>query len=79
MTHLHVILDGDNAWPDMQEKELVEAESISVALLEGGMASGAASVAIRFDLPDGSVTLGQTSLKLFLSAARAFQARAEAK
>lgn len=76
MPSLHIILDGDNCWPDLLDKELIHYQgSISVAALTGGMASGKPSVALRFDFPDGRVLIAETSMALFLAAARAFRAR----
>ena len=70
-TTINLNLDGDGVWPDLADKQLVEAAAIHVAALSGGMASGKPSVTIRMDLPDGSVVIGQTSLALFLAAADA--------
>lgn len=44
------------------------------ARLPGGMKSGASSVTIRVDLPDGRVVLVETSLKMLGTVARAFEA-----
>ena len=81
MPMLNIKRDGDKAWPDLDEKaaagKLVETQTIAIALLPGGMASGKASVGIRIDLPDGTVVLAQTSHELFESAARAFRVRLE--
>jgi hypothetical protein len=74
MPGMKIILDGDNCWPDLKEKGFVELEQdLEIAMLQSGMASGAPSVSMRFELPDGRTMLAQTSLKLFLSAARAFR------
>lgn len=78
-------LDGDEAWPDLREKlstdDLIhlgaDAPAIQVAALEGGMASGKPSIAIRLDLPDGRVVVAETSLELFLAAASALRTRFE--
>ena len=82
MNSIKVILDGDNAWPDLRGKvgtsqviHLAEGADIQVAALDGGMTSGRPSVAIRFGLPDGRVVLAETSMRLFLTTARAFAAR----
>lgn len=76
MPQLNIILDGDNAWPDLLDKELIHySGAISVAGLAGGMQSGKPSITFRFDLPDGRVLLAETSMALFLTAARAFRAR----
>lgn len=77
-----LILDGDNAWPDLRGKVGTDAvihvgdgSHIQIAALPGGMTSGKASVMFRFDLPDGHVVLYETSLANFLAAARALAAR----
>lgn len=79
MPELKVILNGDGCWPDLAERRVVHlgngAPPIQVAGLEGGMTSGAASVSIRVDLPDGTVVVAETSLRLFLAAAAALSAR----
>jgi uncharacterized protein (UPF0371 family) len=80
MPMLNIKLDGDNCWPDLADKpegELIETQTIEVALLPGGMSSGKASVAIRIDLPDGRTVIAQTSQELFDAAARAFRGRLE--
>ena len=82
MNSIMVILDGDNAWPDLRGKvgtpaviHLAEGADIQVAALDGGMTSGRPSVTLRFGLPDGRVVLVETSMRLFLAMARAFAAR----
>jgi hypothetical protein len=75
MIPLSIILDGDGCWPDLAEKEVVEADLTAVAPLEHGTALGKPTVTFRVDLPDGKVVLAQTTLSLFLSAADAFKAR----
>lgn len=82
MLHMGIILEGDDAWPELAEKKmegtLVHVEdSITVARLARGMHSGNSSVCIRLDLPDGKTVLAQTSMALFLGAADAFRAREE--
>jgi hypothetical protein len=75
---LNVILE-EPAWPELRtrppEDVIHITTPISVAALEGGMESGATSVAIRLDLPDGRVVIAETSLALFLAAGRAIVAR----
>lgn len=77
---LNIILDGDGCWPDLRARaqmgnEAPLTQELEVAELAGGMHSGKPSVMIRFNLPNGDVALGETSLALFLSAADAFKAR----
>lgn len=72
--------NGDNCWPELLEKiernEVVQADpaALQFARLPGGMKSGASSVTIRVDLPDGRVVLVETSLKMLVAVARAFEA-----
>ncbi len=72
-------LDGDNAWPDLDGKEIVhlanDAPPMQVAVLDMGMTSGRPSVAVRLDLPDGRTVVAETSARLFCSAARAIMAK----
>lgn len=73
MPHLSVLPHGDGAWPDLAAKDVAHVQTFAVAGLPAGMASGAPSVMLRLDLPDGRVVLAETSLKLFLSAADALR------
>lgn len=80
MSHINIHLKGEGAFADLgkelEKALLVPANSpIHVALLDGGMASGRPSVAIRLDLPDGKSVVAQTSARLFVTAARAIMAR----
>jgi hypothetical protein len=81
MPSLTVNLTGDGVWPDLADRRddiihLGEHDTIEVAALEGGMVSGKPSVALRFDLPDSrQVVIAETSLALFLAAARALSIR----
>lgn len=75
---------GDGAWPDLAEKDAAGKlhhvkEEMQLSFLTGGMTSGAASVALRLDLPNGDTVLAETSAKLFLLAADALRARLEAE
>lgn len=82
MPELRLILDGDGCWPDLVEKtaagkvhHLAEGARIDLAGLPGGMRGGHASVAFRFDLPNGETVIAETSLRLLLTAADTFKAR----
>lgn len=80
MPSLNIVLNGDDAWPDLKEKDLKGdllwlKEDFAVTCLSGGMTSGRPSVAIRIDLPDGRTVVQETSLRLFLMAADAFRAK----
>lgn len=77
MIAISIILDGDNAWPDLRDKSIIHLKhgSMAVAALDGGMSSGRPSVAMRFDLPDGQTVVAETSARLFVSAGRAIDAK----
>jgi hypothetical protein len=83
MPSMQILLDGDGIWGDLtalhrDDKLLLamgDAAALQVAALPGGMMSGAPSVSIRIDLPDGRVVLTETSLALFLTAADMLKAR----
>ena len=72
---LELSVDGDAAWPDMEQRHVRDATDLKLATLSGGMASGLASVAFRVDLPDNETVFAQTSLKLFALAAEAIKQR----
>lgn len=79
MTMLRVMLDGEGAFADLAGKEdkvIHLTGPFVVAALEGGMkGSGAPSVAIRIDLPDGRTVIQETSLKLWYTATRALKGK----
>jgi hypothetical protein len=80
MLALDLNLNGDNVWPDLKGKSKVihlgnSAPPIKVATLDNGMQSGLPSVALRLELPDGTVVIAETSARLFCTAANAIQAR----
>lgn len=80
MPALTLIVEGDNAWTDLDEKEVINlmgnsVPPIQLAALPGGMASGKTSITFRFDLPDGKVLLAETSFALLKTAVRAIEAR----
>lgn len=76
MTHsVDINVDGDNAWPDLVDKEIIEADITHATMLKGGMQSGRYSVAFRIPLPDGTVIISQMSLNMFDSIHAAFQGR----
>lgn len=74
---IDLTLDGDNAWPDLAvRQDLIHLTGpIGMTVLPRGMSSGRASVAMRFDLPDGRPVLVETSLRLLVTAVRAMLAR----
>lgn len=77
---LTIHLEGDGVWPDLQDKRdkiihIGNGGHMEVAGLRGGMTSGRPSVMFRIDLPDGRVVMAETTMRLFLMAARAFDIR----
>jgi hypothetical protein len=72
---MRIILEGDNAFDEYRDVITVDTEVAAVAGLSGGMASGKPSVGFLIPLPDGKYAVAQTSMELFLGAARAFAAR----
>lgn len=62
-----IVRQGEPPWSDIDPERLIHQTDLRVAILEGGMASGAPSVALRFDLPDGEVLIAETSLATFTS------------
>lgn len=76
MIPFSIILDGDNAWPDLKDKPFHHSKSIAgLAILDSGMASGLPSVALRIELEDGSTVIAETSARILVSAARAIHAK----
>ena len=78
---IHVKLDGDSVWPDLADKldSVIhlsnDAPPLQIATLPDGMTSGKPSMALRIDLPDGRTVVIETSVRLFLVAAHAIEAR----
>lgn len=71
---------GDGAWNELDLDTIVnitgpDAPAIQVCAVKRGMDSGLPSVLIRMDMPDGRVVIGETSARLFVTAARAIVAR----
>ena len=83
MPQLDLKLDGDGCWPDIltahETGRLINATGndtvVGLALLQGGMASGEASVTIRLDLPDGRVVIAETSFALLENAVNCMRIR----
>ena len=74
MPALKIFLEGDAKLTELEGKTEV-GEVYAFSALPGGMKSGAASVEIVIQKKDGTFVLGETSMKLFLAAVRAFQIR----
>jgi hypothetical protein len=79
MLGIDLKLVGDKAWPDIKDRHIIhlgnDAPPIGLTVLEGGMASGKPSVAIRLDLPDGRIVVAETSLALLETSIKAIRAR----
>jgi hypothetical protein len=75
MPTLHIVLDGDDAFPHLRGRECFRTDEFAVSALEGGMTSGQPSVAVIIELDDGRWVFAETSLKLFLAAADAFKGK----
>lgn len=78
MIPLTLIMDAEGAWPELEGSDRVlEGEGLQIGVLANGTVKGRPSVVIRVDVgdDDGYVILTQTTLRLFLAAARAFEAR----
>ncbi len=73
MITLDIRLDGDGAWPELKDKELIETTLTGVSALAAGTNTGRSSVMLRIDLPDGKVVMAQTTMRLFLNAANLFR------
>lgn len=67
--------DGDQSVAEGKLIHLGNDAHIELGALPHGMASGAASVAFCFELPDGKIVIAETSLALLLTAADALKAR----
>ena len=77
-SQLRVIVDGDSAWPDLKTKKIHHVtKGLQVAGLRDGTVAGQPSVAIRIDLPDGSVVIAETTLRLFAAAGVVLKAKLE--
>ena len=78
MPVIKVILEGDGALADMVGREadvIFLTAPFTVAALAAGMQSGAPSLAIRIDLPDGRVVFQETSLGAWIMATAALRGR----
>lgn len=67
---IDIKLQGDNAWPDLQDKGVIHGGSVwRLVALRGGMASGRTSITLRLDLADGNAVIAETSVRAWLAAA----------
>ena len=79
MPMIHLKLEGDGAFADLQGKEdlviHLADKPFTVAALDRGTTGGKPSVVIRLDLPDGRVVLQQTTARLWIMVARALRGK----
>jgi hypothetical protein len=79
MPNIHIILEPEEHWDDLLEKEVIylgdDAPPIEIVAMPGGMASGKTSISIRLDLPDKRVAIVETSLAQLANAVRTIQDR----
>ncbi len=74
-TPLEINLNGDDAWPELRDKDFGAGMVTHVCVLPDGTSGGKPSVAIRGKLEDGSEVVLQTTWNLLYTAARAIEAR----
>jgi hypothetical protein len=70
MIPLHIDVRGDGAWPELLQTGYIDGQWTHIAGLPQGTESGRESVSVRIALPDGTQVVAQTTLRLFLTAAR---------
>lgn len=79
MIGLSVVLE-EPAWPDLHpdvfpRERVIHASLTAITALPGGMESGATSIMLRIDLPDGDVVLAETSQALLVAAVHALSVK----
>ena len=73
MPALSIFMDAEGMLEGIPDDKIIHVtDTIKVGALPRGMTSGKASVSFGIPLPDGRTVLAETSMALFLSAARAF-------
>jgi hypothetical protein len=76
MPVLKILMNAEGMNKELDPEKIIHLKTpITVGALEGGMESGKPSIAFMFDLPDGRTVIAETSLQLFVTAARAFTAK----
>jgi hypothetical protein len=75
MIPFDVVLDGDDAWPELANNQVFAGELRGVAVLGHGTTEGRPSVTFRVDLDGGKTVLAQTSARLFCTAAKMIMAK----
>jgi hypothetical protein len=79
---LSIFLEGDGMLEDLTPEEkrtmvhlTADSDPMRVGVLARGLESGRPSVGLAFKLPDNRWVLAETSVRLFLAAAKAIEAR----
>ena len=79
MLTFHTILEPDEHWSDLLDKEVIylgnDASAIEIVAMPGGMASGRTSISMRLDLPDDRVVIVETALYELAKAVQTIQDR----
>lgn len=77
MIGMDIKLDGDGCWPELDVGACLDLTDVpwKVALLQNGTVNGKPTVVLRVDVEGSRPILLQTTLALFLAAARAFEGR----
>lgn len=75
MVQLSIYLDANGMLQDIDKDKIIDVKApVRVGVLDRGTVQGRPSVGIAFTLPDGQTVLAQTTLRLFLQAAKVFTA-----
>lgn len=75
MREIVVLLDGDRAFEDLKDREIVTGEIQRFVILDGGMASGKPSCAWLVELPAGGLVYAQLSVAMFQKIAGAVRGK----
>lgn len=77
MPWLDIEINAEGMLKGIPNDQIIVAknDSMKIGVLPNGMKSGNHSVSFGIYLPDGKMVFAETSLKLFLTAARVFAAK----
>ena len=75
MVGLRVIVDGEGSMPNLSVDGVTEGRLETVVALANGTLMGKPSIGFFIAMPDGSTVWTETTMSLFVAAARAFVAR----
>ncbi len=79
MLTFHPILEPEEHWSDLLDKEVIylgdEASPIEIVAMPEGMLLGQTSISMRLDLPDGRVVIVETSLDSLANVVQKIQER----